>query len=95
MIRITLRLLMATGTVRPQTRPVRLDNSKTLIWIVDFGPDMSESEATRYEASQVFVWASPNVVSDHQLVVFARQGDYFFGVLHSRSHEVWSLRMGT
>ncbi|MGH2616108.1 MAG: type IIL restriction-modification enzyme MmeI, partial [Thermomicrobiales bacterium] len=24
-----------------------------------------------------------------------RQDDYFFGVLHSRAHEAWSLRMGT
>jgi type II restriction/modification system DNA methylase subunit YeeA len=32
---------------------------------------------------------------DSQLIVFARQDDYFFGVLHSRAHEVWSLRMGT
>ena len=30
-----------------------------------------------------------------QLIVFAREDDYFFGVLHSRAHEVWSLRMGT
>ncbi len=34
-------------------------------------------------------------VPDHQLIVFARDDDYFFGVLHSRAHEVWSLRMGT
>jgi hypothetical protein len=32
---------------------------------------------------------------DSQIIVFARQDDYFFGVLHSRAHEVWSLRMGT
>jgi hypothetical protein len=32
---------------------------------------------------------------DHQLNFFAREDDYFFGVLHSRAHEVWSLRMGT
>ncbi len=29
------------------------------------------------------------------VVAFARDDDYFFGVLHSRAHEVWSLRMGT
>ena len=29
------------------------------------------------------------------MIVFAREDDYFFGVLHSRAHEVWSLRMGT
>jgi len=44
---------------------------------------------------RVFVWATDSVVPDHQLVVFARADDYFFGVLHSRAHEVWSLRMGT
>jgi type II restriction/modification system DNA methylase subunit YeeA len=44
---------------------------------------------------RVFVWVDRSVVPDHQLVVFARDDDYFFGVLHSRAHEVWSLRMGT
>jgi hypothetical protein len=34
-------------------------------------------------------------VPDHQLIIFPREDDYFFGVLHSRAHEVWSLRMGT
>ena len=29
------------------------------------------------------------------LIVFARDDDYFFGVLHSRAHELWALRMGT
>ena len=32
---------------------------------------------------------------DHQLVVIARADDYTFDVLHSRAHELWSLRMGT
>ncbi len=32
---------------------------------------------------------------DHQLIVFARSDDYFFGVLHSRLHEVWALKLGT
>jgi hypothetical protein len=27
--------------------------------------------------------------------MFARGDDYFFGVLHSRPHELWALRMGT
>jgi hypothetical protein len=34
-------------------------------------------------------------VPDHQLVAIAREDDYFFGVLHSRAHELWALRMGT
>ena len=28
-------------------------------------------------------------------IVFARDDDYTFGVLHSRFHEVWALAMGT
>jgi type II restriction/modification system DNA methylase subunit YeeA len=44
---------------------------------------------------RLFVWFSPDVLPNHALVVFAREDDYFFGVLHSRAHEVWSLRMGT
>jgi type II restriction/modification system DNA methylase subunit YeeA len=44
---------------------------------------------------RVFAWFASAVLPNHQVVVFARQDDYFFGVLHSRAHEVWSLRMGT
>ena len=32
---------------------------------------------------------------DCQLIVIARDDDYFLGVLHSRAHELWSLRMCT
>jgi hypothetical protein len=32
---------------------------------------------------------------DGQLVAFARSDDYFFGVVHSRPHEVWARAQGT
>lgn len=44
---------------------------------------------------RVFVWTGINTLSNQGTLVFARDDDYFFGVLHSRLHEVWSLRMGT
>lgn len=44
---------------------------------------------------RVFVWLDKNIVPDKRLMVFARDDDYFFGVLHSKLHEVWSLRMGS
>jgi hypothetical protein len=44
---------------------------------------------------RLFVWESSRTIPDHQLIVFAREDVYFFGVLHARAHEVWSLRMGT
>jgi hypothetical protein len=30
-----------------------------------------------------------------QVIVFARDDDYFFGVLHSKVHELWARRTGT
>jgi hypothetical protein len=44
---------------------------------------------------RIFAWIAEEVVPDQALIAFARDDDYFFGVLHSRAHEVWSLRMGT
>jgi type II restriction/modification system DNA methylase subunit YeeA len=44
---------------------------------------------------RLFVWLEGRVLPDHQLIVFARSDDWFFGVLHSRAHEVWALAMGT
>jgi hypothetical protein len=44
---------------------------------------------------RVFAFLSAEVLADHQLVVFAREDDYFFGVLHSYLHEIWALRLGT
>lgn len=37
----------------------------------------------------------PEVLCNQGTLVFAREDDYFFGVLHSRAHELWALRMGT
>lgn len=44
---------------------------------------------------RVFVWLAPPDLPDHQLIVFAQSEDYFFGVMHSRVHEVWARAQGT
>jgi len=44
---------------------------------------------------RLFSWVAGRCIPDHQLIVFARSDDYFFGVLHSSIHELWALRMGT
>ncbi|WP_435020732.1 class I SAM-dependent DNA methyltransferase [Tundrisphaera sp. TA3] len=49
----------------------------------------------RVAKHRVFAWVKPPTVPDCQLIAFASQSDYFFGVLHSRPHEVWSLAQGT
>ena len=44
---------------------------------------------------RLFSWRIAPTNPDHQLIVFSRSDDLFLGVLHSRFHEVWALRMGT
>jgi hypothetical protein len=44
---------------------------------------------------RLFVWVQADTLPDHQLIVFARDDDYTFGVLHSRAHELWARATGT
>jgi len=44
---------------------------------------------------RLFVWLQQPTFPDQQLYIFARDDDYFFGVLHSCFHEVWALKLGT
>ena len=44
---------------------------------------------------RLFVWLDARVCPDHQLIVIPRDDDTIFGILHSRFHEAWSLRLGT
>ena len=43
---------------------------------------------------RLFVWAHPRTLPDSRLVSIARDDDTTFGILHSRFHEVWTLRLG-
>ena len=45
--------------------------------------------------TRLFVWCDSRVCPDQQLIVIARDDDTTFGILHSRFHEAWSLRLGT
>ena len=44
---------------------------------------------------RVFVWRDSRLVPDKNLVAIARDDDTSFGILHSRFHEAWALRLGT
>ncbi|MCY4018160.1 MAG: N-6 DNA methylase [Chloroflexi bacterium] len=94
--------------VEQQVKPKRLINKMERLrvywWLHRIpGADMRAtlSRIRRYLATPVtskhrlFVWLDSQVLPENLLVVFARDDDYFFGVLHSKLHEVWSLRMGT
>ena len=44
---------------------------------------------------RIYVWQESNVVAENLINVFAREDDYFFGVLHSSIHELWARAQGT
>jgi hypothetical protein len=44
---------------------------------------------------RVFVWVNAAVLVNQACIIFAREDDYFFGVLHSKVHELWALEQGT
>jgi hypothetical protein len=49
----------------------------------------------RVSKHRLFVWQPQSVLPDSATAVIARADDATFGVLHSRFHELWSLRLGT
>lgn len=44
---------------------------------------------------RLFIWLSPLIIPDKNLIVILRDDDATFGILQSRFHEAWSLRLGT
>lgn len=72
-------------------------------WWIHWNPreDMRKaiSPLSRYIATprvgkhRIFSWVPVEVLPDTRLVVFSREDDYFFGILHSRAHELWALDM--
>ena len=44
---------------------------------------------------RMFAWIDGDVLPDATIIVFARDDDYFFGVLQSRIHTLWASAMGT
>ena len=94
--------------VREKVKPLRVGNKRAVYaerwWIHgEARPEVRASCLTlsRYMATprvskhRLFVWMDGRVLPDSALIVFARSDDYFFGVLHSRLHELWALAQGT
>jgi len=94
--------------VRRLVLPMRTENKRTsyrTFWWIHAEPRPAMRAALaplqRYVVTpsvskhRVFVWMDHATLADHQLLVFARDDDYFLGVLHSRLHEMWALRKGT
>ncbi len=136
------------NVVRPWSNGLMLSGRASDTWIIDYGTEMSEADASLYEfpfsyslevvkperdknnresyrkywwrhaearpsmrsaikplqryiatiahsKHRFFVWLSTAVCPDQALIVIARADDLTFGILHSRFHELWSLRLGT
>ena len=94
----------AKENVYPARKDLRRKNHRLYWWIhAESRPGMRDalSNCERYVCTprvakhRVFVWINADILPDSATVAIAREDDYFFGVLHSKLHEVWSLRMGT
>ena len=94
--------------VAEHVKPVRDKNNREayrkLWWRhAEARPGMRKAllDSDRYIATphvskhRIFVWLSARVLPDQMLLVTARADDTTFGILHSRFHELWSLRMCT
>jgi type II restriction/modification system DNA methylase subunit YeeA len=44
---------------------------------------------------RIFVWLPPQIGADKNLIAIAKADATTFGILHSRFHELWALRLGT
>ena len=94
--------------VREQVHPVRQKNRREAYrkyWWRHAEPRQGMWKAfdglTRYIATprvakhRLFVWIDPWVCPDSGIINVARDDDTILGILHSRFHEAWSLRLGT
>lgn len=92
------------GYVREHVKPLRdrnADASRRVHWwrLGRSGQDLKTATHTlprflctpRVATHRLFVWVPAGTLPDSRLLAFARADDWFFGVLHSRAHEVWSL----
>ncbi len=52
---------------------------------------MATSEVSKH---RFFIWLDSHILPDKRLIVVSRSDDTTFGILHSRFHELWSLKLG-
>lgn len=94
--------------VKAHVEPVRASNRRRSYaekWWLHVEPRSGMRTAfralTRFIATptvskhRVFVWLDGRTLPDHQLIAFASDDDYLFGVLHSSVHELWARGQGT
>jgi len=95
---------LVTERVKPARLSNRRDTYRKLWWIhVEPRPAMKRAldPLTRFIATptvakhRLFVWLAAPTLPDHQLIVFGWEDDRWLGLLHSKLHGTWALRLGT
>lgn len=94
--------------VKGHVKPMRAGNKRAAyrdLWWIHAEPRPAMRAALAHLARcvttpsvskhRIFAWLRSEILPDHQVFVFARDDDYFFGVLHSRVHELWARSTGT
>jgi type II restriction/modification system DNA methylase subunit YeeA len=90
--------------VRASRSTNRYEGLRTKWWIYRRpGDELRQSQlhmqrllmTPRHSKHRLFVWSNSVIQPDNAVYAFARDDDYFFGVLHSRAHEVWARAQGT
>ncbi|MGR3468817.1 MAG: class I SAM-dependent DNA methyltransferase, partial [Shimia sp.] len=92
------------SNVKPIRDAVRRDNHRLYWWRhAEARPGMRDAleglsrfiVTPRVSKFRLFVFAEKPTLPDSAVYAIARDDDTTFGILHSRFHEAWSLRMGT
>jgi len=98
------------ATVRPVRMASAVSNEKDKTWLVSnwwlfWRPRPELGEARRrlsriivtpeVSKHRVFLWAESVIGIDKNLIAITREDDVTFGILQSRFHELWALRLGT
>ena len=93
--------------LRDQVRPHRAEmrSASGIRWWLHRRPAPAMREAVgglnrfiatpRVSKHRIFKWVRQPALPDTGVEIFARDDDYFLGVLHSKPHKIWSLAMGT
>ncbi|MCX7282530.1 MAG: class I SAM-dependent DNA methyltransferase, partial [Novosphingobium sp.] len=94
----------STSPVLSEVRKAARDVHPRTEWWTTYWPRpevrKSLSEISRYIVTpmtaehRVFLWQALPTLPDNNLVIFARDDDTHFGILHSVFHEAWSTRIG-
>ena len=98
------------ATVKPERMASTVKNARDRDWLVAnwwlfwrARPELAAARAMfervivtpEVAKHRVFAWAPSVVGIDKNLIAFARDDDTTFGILQSRPHRLWSLRLGT